>query len=780
MHKFRLALLLAGLVALGIPAFCQEAAAGSATAPPAVETPRGTAANPWQRNTTAEEAPAQPLDPNAEVSIAFVKADLVNVLSFLSMASGVPIIVDAEVKGAVTITSIKKVPLSMAYEVINSALRVRGYTMVGTLKDKMIRVVPLKKAIADRATVQVGTGTEVGTSDTIITQVIPLQYISAAKLKDELKPLVADDQANLLAVSSTNTIIVTDTEGNVRRLMQIIALLDKDSSDVLEVEVYPCKFASAASLVTSLEKVYGLNTPRVQQPQQGRPPDQNNPQPNVRTDEGVLSLKGEMHVAADERTNALIISATRPKINMVLGLLQKLDIDTTSEVRAKVFRLEFADATLVANQLTTLFEQPQASSNRPFWFGGQQQQQKPDYAALKRNMIVADVRTNSVIVTATEQNLKTFGSLIAEMDKPNALSEIARSFQLKYAKAPQMAQTLTQLFRGNNQRGMNFRDLLFGNNTQQGDPIASLRNITVVADEKTNTLLITGPPQSFPMVENMIAQLDRRSVQVFIEVAIIDVTLDDTTKFGVEWAWKSDHYGPDGTTPRDSGGPDFGLKDDKDGGLRYSVISDNLQVLLKALTLKSDVKVYSTPSITTADNVPARISIGRDEPFVSSETETAGGSLRQTVDFKNVSITLNVTPHVNEASNLITLDVLQTINELIRREERLNAPIIANREAKTTVMVNDGQTMVIGGIIKENYDKELQAVPLLSRIPVIGELFKSRANKSIKSELMVFITPHILRDDASAAEVTEQARQKLSNPERIEPAKSDNTAPAQP
>lgn len=715
----------------------------------------------------------QPVDPDTMVvSIAFAKADISNVLSFLSMASGVPIVLDADVKGTVTIISVKKVSLTMAYEVINSALRVRGYTMVGTLKDKLIRVVPLKKAISDKADVHFGATME-GTdaSDSVITQVVPLQNASAVKLKDELKSLVSDDQANLLAVSGSNTLIITDTEGNVRRLLQIINLLDKDNTDVLDVEIYPCKYASAKSLTASLANIFTVTksaqTPAT--PNQGRQQPDANAQPSIRTDDGVFSLKGELHIASDDRTNALVISASRTKINMVLEVVKKLDIDTTPEVRARAFTLKYADAQLVADQLNRIFEQPQggtANSSGGFFGGRGTSSTTPtagDYAGMKQNIIVPDIRTNTVIVTATEQNMKEFESMIAQLDSPTALSDITRSFPLKYASAQTLATTLTQLFRGGSQSRTSFFDLISGNSqTRVGDPLTTLRNITVVAETKSNTLLITGPPQAFSMVETIINQLDQRTVQVFIEVAIVDVTLDNETKFGVEWNWNSDTLVPGTTTPKSSVGTDFGLSTENTG-LRYSVISKNLQALLHTLETRSNVKVYSTPSITTADNVQAKISIGQDIPFVSSEEDTSNGNYRRTVDFKNVSIALTVTPHVNETSSLIALDVLQTINELIGNDPELNSPIIANRQAQTSVMVNDGQTIVIGGIIKENRERALSAVPVLSKIPLLGEAFKSRTWRTQKSELMVFLTPHILRTEDDADKIKAVQVNKLSD-----------------
>jgi len=821
MRKSLLTLLLVGVLAglLALNAFTQTASdiqevspvpAAAETAPPdqdevydPSETPEQTPAaaettpeqTPAAAETTPEQAapttapfsapfqagglpmtmPDRPIDLEKDkVSIAFAKADILNVLNFLSMATGIPIVVDAEVKGTVTINSLREVSLPLAYEVVNSALRARGYTMVGALKDKMIRVVALGKAVADQTVVRVGADPdELGSSDMIITQVIPVDNMSAISLQNELKPLVGAGQASMLAVSSTNTLIVTDTEGNIKRLLQIIKLLEGSttSDNILDVDVYKCEYASAAALITSLEKVFGSSSrPIGQQPNQPQPrggggqPGGPNPQQAVRTDEGLFSLKGELHLAADDRTNSIIISGSKDKIALVKTLVVKLDKNVTSEVKARVFPLKFADATMVATQLNSMFDQPQgggSTSRNPFFGGRQPTTVTPDsYASLKRNIVVADVRTNSVVVTATESNMAQFEDLIKQLDTPNLLSDVARTFQLKFATASSVATTLTNLFRGSS-RGRSFFDIIVGSQSGAGDPISQLRNITVVADQKTNTLLITGPPQAFGMIETIIAQLDRRTPQVFIQVAIVDVTLDDTNKFGVEWQWSN------GSSTRHTVGPNFGLADET-FGLKYSVISNNLQALLHALTTSSNVKVYSTPSITTADNVAATISIGQDIPFITSSEETSSGNLRQTVDFKNVSIALNVTPHVTPhvegTSDLISLDVQQTINELIGREIELNAPITANRQARTTVMVKDGQTIVIGGIIKENTEDVKKAVPVLSKLPLIGELFKSRSKTVTKSELMVFLTPHILQDDEAVDQQTEIERNKLTNP----------------
>lgn len=520
-----------------------------------------------------------------------------------------PIIADGDVKGTVTITSVQKVPLTVAYDVINSALRVHGYTMVGTMKDKMVRVEPLK-GLVDKPSVQQGRKVEdIGTSDTVITQVIPLQYLNATRLLAEIKSMVPTDQGSLLAENSTNALIMTDTEANVRHIVQLVNLLDIDTANVLDVEVYTCKYANAASLITSISTVFGLSTTATStQPNQqmgpgrffgpGGPQQAQQAQPTLNTDQAMLSLQGQLHLAADDRTNSIMISASRPNINLVLTLIKKLDVDTTPEVTPRIFTLHYADATMVANQLTQIFLQSQSNSNNPFMrMVTASTTSANQYLGLKPNTIVADLRTNSVVVTATEQNMEVFAQVIAALDTQNSLDNVARVFPLKFATATTLATTLNALFSGNISGTTTVLSMSRPSTTNttayNGDPLASLLKITVIGDAKTNSLLITAPPQAFPMITDLIDKLDHRSNQVYIQVEVLDVTLGLSDQFGVEWNYTT------GSSTSQTMGTNYGLAsaattaaaNGTPVGFKYSIVSNGLQALLQGLTTRSDVKV---------------------------------------------------------------------------------------------------------------------------------------------------------------------------------------------
>ncbi|MHB0998419.1 MAG: secretin N-terminal domain-containing protein [Armatimonadota bacterium] len=727
--------------------------------------------------------------------MSFDKADIGSVLKFLSFISRIPVVADPDLKGNATIICSNPLSLREVYEVISAALRVRGYSMAGGLDSKVIRVISLKKAITDTTSVTSGKDLQSDIADdNLVTHVIPLSFADSDKLRDVLKSLVSSDQANISSITASNTLVITDNAANVRRLITIIQNVDKDTLGALEVGIYQCKYANAESLATTLTSLFAKKTNTNNNQQRMpimMPGGPGGPggmfQSQTGSDSSQSSVRTDVTIASDSRTNRLIITGAKERIAQIIDAAKELDLDVESEVKVKFFMLQHADAESVADQLSNLFEQSSSTSRNqnagifPFGAGNNQSSQTTTYAGMKRNMVVADVRTNAIIVTATEQNMKAFESMIKQLDAPNVLTDITKIYPLKYADSDDLADSLNQLFQGATSRsssasnssmgGGGFARTAFGlgGSSSQNDnsPLTQLKNITVVSEPKTNSLLITGPPYSTTVLDKMIEQLDRRTAQVFIEVAIVDVTLDDNSKFGVEWEWIDSHTTNSGKNINHDTNTNFGLSSES-LGLKYNIVSDNLSVLLHALKTRSNVKVLSTPTITTADNVEASISIGQDEPFVSSETETTGGNIRRTVDFKNVAISLTVTPHVNDTSDVIALDVNQTINEIIGREAELDAPIIANRQAITSVSVKSGQTIIIGGIIKENIERVNKRVPILSEIPILGALFKSKENKKQKSELMVFLTPHVLKTEDDIDRITKQTHDVLS----VKPPKS--------
>jgi general secretion pathway protein D len=283
-------------------------------------------------------------------------------------------------------------------------------------------------------------------------------------------------------------------------------------------------------------------------------------------------------------------------------------------------------------------------------------------------------------------------------------------------------------------------------------------NVKIVADEDTNALLITTFVRNFPSLEKIIQELDVLLPQVLIEAQIIEVTLDDESIFGIEWMWEKEKTTINGKEYSQTATPDFGLTDEI-FGLKYGVISDNLDALLHALAKNTRVNILSTPRIMTQNNQEAVINVGQEVPYLESTQETATGGVLTSYDFRDVGVILTVTPRINK-SGTISLDVNQQINSLIEFT-LFNAPVIAKREAAAFVTVKDSQT-IIGGIIKDDKTETLHKTPILGDIPFIGRLFQRKDTRAEKTELMVFITPHIVYDDEDSIRVTEEQKSKLN------------------
>ena len=487
---------------------------------------------------------------------------------------------------------------------------------------------------------------------------------------------------------------------------------------------------------------------------------------------------------------------------IIRRLVSELDTQRFSEPETRVFSLKHGDATEIANELNQAFSSAARNVFTTGFGGGfggfgggrgrrflEEQQQRQQQSGQSREGVlglpelvaVPDARTNSVIVTTTAAQMEAVGKLIEQLDRDIAdFAEDTRIFTLEHADAANVSAVLnellsTELFERQAATRTNFigggfggfgggfggRTLstgALGSGAQTADAARGLTgNVKIVADEETNALLITTFVRNFPAVEKLVKQLDVLLPQVLIEAQIIEVTLDDNSAFGVEWMWEQ------GTTLNDKiyqqeGTTDFGLTDEI-FGLKYGILSSKLDTMLHALTKDTKVNILSTPRIMTKNNQEAVINVGQAVPFLVSTQETATGGILTSTDFRDVGVILTVTPRINR-SGTVSLDVNQQINSLVEFT-LFDAPIISTREASAFVTIKDKQTMVIGGMIKDDKTETVHKIPVLGDIPLLGRLFRRTDTRVEKTELMVFITPHVVYTDADADRVTTEQREKL-------------------
>ncbi len=748
------------------------------------------------------------------ISMRFKDASLDHILEFVAEVTGYTIVKSADLDMRVTIISPDDMPVDEAFSVLNTTLAIKGYTSI--VNGRSLKIVPLSEVKLEATPIQVGSDPEaIKSEDTITTQVMPLSSADATQLVKDLKDFVPQ-YGVMTAYGRSNTLIITASSANIKRLAEIVRELDISMADRIKIEVFSLQYADATSLAEVITKLY--EKPRdaevaaeQERQQRGRrggfggrgqfggdggggetATDESSP-----TEGGALQMLGEVKAVADENTNSLIVSASQPNLIAIRRLVAELDVQRSSEPETRVFSLKYGDATEIGNELNQAFS---SAARNVFTgtggFGGgggrgrrffEEQQQELNRQSgagvlgLPELTAVPDARTNSVIVTTTAQQMDAVGKLIEQLDRDIAdFAEATRIFTLEHADAANVSAVLnellsTELFERQAATRTNFTGSGFGgfgggfgggarstgalgSGAQTADAARGLTgNVKIVADEETNALLITTFVRNFPAVEELVEQLDVLLPQVLIEAQIIEVTLDDDSVFGVEWMWEQ------GTTLNDKtyqqeGTTDFGLTDEI-FGLKYGILSSKLNAMLHALTKDTKVNILSTPRIMTKNNQEAIINVGQAVPFLVSTQETATGGILTSTDFRDVGVILTVTPRINR-SGTVSLDVNQQINSLVEFT-LFDAPIISTREASAFVTIKDKQTMVIGGMIKDDKTETVHKTPILGDIPLLGRLFRRADTRIEKTELMVFITPHVVYTDADADRVTAEQRGKL-------------------
>lgn len=718
---------------------------------------------------------------NRLISMSFKDADLDYVLDFFSKATGYTIIKDADIKGRVTIISEKDIPVDQALSVLNSILTIKKYSAI--YNGKVLRIIPLETAKKENTEIKVGADPEkISSDDTIVTQIMPLYSANAVNIVKELKDLIPE-YGVLLAHSQSNSLIITATSANIKRFAQIIKELDIPMSDLITVEVFVIKYRDATNLATALKELFKTEgtTQQTEQERNARlqmlrgrfpgPPDMEQQQESTSpTSSELLQIRSNVKIVADKDTNSLIVSASKNNIEIIRNIIQKLDTQIIDQAETRVFTLDYADATEIAEALNQLFKSTTSRTLSQFetnlrrgFFPGQFQQPMQSTGAttgessilgLPEINVVADTRTNSVIVTTTTQQMQNIANLIKQLDKDiSEYEETTIVIQLENAEAENLAQVLNELFQTTTferRRGTTIVSTRGGVMGTAAETIQSARgltgNIKIVAEQTTNSLIITSYKKNIDILKKIIKELDVILPQVLIEVKIIEVSLDDNSKFGVEWMWEHSTK-LSGESYEQNAKTNFGLTDEL-YGLKYAILGKTVESLLMALEKNTNVNILSTPKILTLDNHEAVINISQEVPYLESTQQTSTGGILTSYNYKDVGVILTVTPRINK-SGTVSLDVNQQINNLIEFT-LFNAPVIAKREASASVTVKDGQTMIIGGIIEDKKTETNNKVPILSSLPFIGRLFQRKESNLGKTELMVFITPHIINSPEDA------------------------------
>lgn len=664
---------------------------------------------------------------DALVTMHFQDVDIPVLAKFISEITKKNFIVDEKVRGKVTIISPTKVTPDEAYAIFQSVLQVKGFTTVPS--GRIVKILPNKDAKQSGAPV-VFNGELAASGDEVVTRLIPLRHVNAADLMPVLQPLVSSDGV-LQPYPQTNSLVLTDTAFNVKRLLGMLEELDIEGYE-RRTEVIALQYAIAADLAKKVEDIMH---------EQGETENQSQPRikvlnatssitsssPSAPSTNSGGSLRG-VRVLPDERTNSLIVMCGVREMKAVRRLVSQLDVPLPpGSSKIHVYSLKYANAEELLPVLADLI-------------GGRTGGNGSNSLEVPRR----DRRTTRESRFGDRQNSR-FGSRQGNrMPTPPSAPQSPQGGGRTTGSAPE-----------------------FGS------------EVTITADPATNALLISASPQDFETLAEVLAQLDVRRKQVYVEAMILEVSMERARELGIELQAGFSINGEGvGLGRTNLGSLNSALTNPGSlAGLLLAAASnrtielpDGTRVpaqvaLLRAAQNSTDINVLSSPTLLTADNQEAEIIVGQNVPFVSSRaTDSADlNNLFSTVEREDVGITLRLTPQISEGET-VRLDVYEEVSAIVPTtvgDPNLVGPTTSVRSASTTVVAKSGQTVVIGGLISDNTTSQSSGVPFLQDVPILGNFFKTEGKRGNKINLLIFLTPHIVSDDTEIASRTQNERDRF-------------------
>lgn len=652
--------------------------------------------------------------PSGQILLNFQNVPLREVLVYLSKATGLIIVGEPVLEGKVTVISRVPISLSEAVLLLDTVLRQKGYAAVYTGRN--LKIVGLAQAAKENIPVQFGNDpAKLTVSDRMVTQVIPIRFVDATRLRTDLAALLPAT-AVMSANQASNSLILTDTQANVRRILEIIAGLDGQMGAEATVKVYKLEYADATTTARLITDLFAPDQGQQSQRRMpfmfgsfGRGGDRGSGDRNRggSSSSGSTSRQSKVTATADTRTNNLVVSASPETLTVIDGVVKELDSNPTAEEAVFIYPLKNARAENVEAVLNNIFGSGTSSSR-----GG-----------------ATSGRTSSTGSTSSSR----FGSSSSRTG--------SSSSRFGSSSTGSRFGTSSSRFGGTTTSGRSS----YGRSSSIGPLGAAAGDLAgqvfVVADVDTNSLLVRTASKNFERVKAILEELDRPTRQVLIKVLMAEVTHDNTTDLGVEFSALNIGIGSSTT----SIGTDFGVGA-ASGGLVTKVVDADFTATLRALATVGRLNVLSRPYILASDNQEASIIVGNVVPFIRDSRITDTGQTINTIEYEDIGIILDVLPHINP-EGLVIMDIAPEISTFtgttVPISETVNAPVFAKRSAQTRVAIRNGQTIVIGGLMEDRIIDTIEKVPGLGDLLWIGPLFRRTIKTKSKTELLIFITPHV-------------------------------------
>jgi general secretion pathway protein D len=605
---------------------------------------------------TAEPSVNMPLlaEPGAAdklISLDFDQADIRLFIKTVGHLTGINFLIDDNIRGTVTLISPSKISIGEVYNVLQSVLQIKGYAAVPA--GKIVKIVPRADAAKSNLLIRVGNNPEsIPADDSLVTQIIPLQFADATEIGSVLSPLLSTG-SSITTYPKTNTIILTDTSSNIHRIAKVIKEFDIEGA----------------------------------------------------------------------------------KENII------------------VIRLKYGSARAISEQVTQIMQRSLVAASRT------RSAKTPPPKTDDVMKILPDDRTNSLIIVTNPNDLEIIKDLIAKLDVERPIeSSNVHVIYLKHAEAKEVEKSLSTVL----------------GKLATAVTDKSREELQITSDPSTNSLIVIASPQDYKIIEDMIEKLDIVREQVLVEFQIIEASNDILEKIGVDWTTLDDAVT---NSVRGFGFTNLGARvEAASGDLEglgvgmFKKVGDETKIgaILNLLKKYSGVNVLSTPHILTSNHQEATIVIADNVPYVKqsrvTEVDVATPTAIKTYDFKDVGIELKVTPHVSQGG-FVRLQIEASFTKLIEGAAGLSSetPTTAQRKANTVISIMSGTTVVIGGLMRDDKENVERKVPLLGDLPLLGGLFKANKTRIQKTNLLLFITPHVLADKTGLLGITELKKQQIQN-----------------
>ena len=621
----------------------------------------------------------------------------------------------------ITLLSDQRFTSAEAYRIFEEVLRVNGLSMID--EGKVTRILPSKTAkITPTALYQEGGDVNAGA---YVTRVFPIKNANIRMIRSSLSPIISKS-AILIGNEEANILILRDTKENTQRFAEIVALIDQQRSPS-QIKTYPIQHAEAVKLVGIINKILAGTV-------------------------NAGKKKQKVIINADPRTNALItVYPNEASIAMVEGIIKDMD-QPESAVELEILGLKHATASDLASLVTKIFPAKKGAKSKV--------------------RIFSDKRTNNLILIGHPQSLVKIRELVARLDQTIEKSEARsqgniRVYPLKNANAKKVAEVLQKVAK-----------TFGGSNMPKG---VKSPPTTIIPDEPTNSLVIYSEAANFPVIEDVINRLDVVRPQVFIQVLIMEVKLDKSLDLGIQWqAGKLVNQGSESggfatvggvgatggpktveTTLGEGAGSVVGIIGNPItfGGKSYA----SFNAFIKASQSDTEIDILSSPQILTLNKEEAEIKVGEIIPTTGSTKVDTNGNATTTIEYKEVGISLKITPQIN-ADGSIELEIDETSSNVVEgtiAASSQGAITTLNRSIKTKVIVRSGETIALGGLISDEITQVENKTPCLGDIPIVGWLFKFKETKTRKTNLMIFLKPTVVRTKQDLAELTEGRKEAI-------------------